>query len=96
MTTMELIDRGIGHNCLSDAYDLGRADAYKEIAYSDNTIKETFEKLAYEKGRADAIDDFREKLFGKLCRLTLSMYNFKLFDDVLQETYKELKERNNV
>lgn len=26
MTTLELIERGIGHNCLSDAYDLGRAD----------------------------------------------------------------------
>lgn len=33
MTTMELIERrGIGYNCLSDAYDLGRADAYKELA----------------------------------------------------------------
>lgn len=31
MTTMELIERGIGHNCLSDAYDLGRADAYEEL-----------------------------------------------------------------
>lgn len=31
MTTMELIERGIGHNCLSDAYDLGRTDAFNEI-----------------------------------------------------------------
>ena len=31
MTTMELIERGIGHNCLSDAYELGRADAYDEM-----------------------------------------------------------------
>ena len=30
MTTMELIERGIGHNCLSDAYELGKADAIKE------------------------------------------------------------------
>lgn len=31
MTTMELIERGIGHNCLSDAYELGRADAIVEV-----------------------------------------------------------------
>ena len=31
MTTMELIERGIGHNCLSDAYELGRADVINEI-----------------------------------------------------------------
>jgi len=31
MTTMELIGKGIGHNCLSDAYDLGRADAIDEM-----------------------------------------------------------------
>lgn len=31
MTTTELIERGIGHNCLSDAYDLGRHDAEKEL-----------------------------------------------------------------
>lgn len=31
MTTMELIEkRGIGYNCLSDAYDLGRAEGRKE------------------------------------------------------------------
>ena len=32
MTTMELIERGVGHNCLSDAYDLGRADKEKELS----------------------------------------------------------------
>lgn len=31
MTTNELIEKyGIGHNCLSDAYDLGRTDAIEE------------------------------------------------------------------
>ena len=39
MTTLELIERGIGHNCLSDAYDLGRADAIEEFAHA---LKETF------------------------------------------------------
>ena len=31
MTTLELIERGIGHNCLSDAYDLGRAEVIEKI-----------------------------------------------------------------
>lgn len=31
MTTTELIERGIGHNCLSDAYDLGKTDAIEEF-----------------------------------------------------------------
>lgn len=44
--------------------------------------------------RADAIEEFRIKLFEKLVRLTLSMWYFKLFDDALQETYKELMEQN--
>lgn len=34
MTTMELIGKGIGHNCLSDAYDLGRAEAIEEVIKS--------------------------------------------------------------
>lgn len=38
MTTNELIEKGIGHNCLSDAYDLGRADMLDSIilAVKDN------------------------------------------------------------
>lgn len=40
MTTMELIERGIGYNCLSDAYDLGKAEAYAEV---DNLIAEMAE-----------------------------------------------------
>lgn len=32
MTTLELIEKhGIGHNCLSDAYELGRKDAIEEF-----------------------------------------------------------------
>lgn len=31
MTTIELIERGVGYNCLSDAYDLGRADAIDDL-----------------------------------------------------------------
>ena len=30
MTTLELIERGVGANCLSDAYDMGKADAIEE------------------------------------------------------------------
>lgn len=44
MTTMELIEKhDIGFNCLSDAYDLGRADAidelYNEILYIENKFR---------------------------------------------------------
>ena len=32
MTTTELIEKhGIGHNCLADAYELGRQDAIQEV-----------------------------------------------------------------
>lgn len=58
MTTTELIEKhGIGHNCLSDAYDLGyqegRADKYREITseYMLLTEKQVVEI------RADAIDE---------------------------------------
>lgn len=58
MTTLELIERGIGHNCLSDAYDLGRADAINEFVtrfeeqYSRMTINiGEFRKYQYEMHR---------------------------------------------
>ena len=72
MTTMELIERGIGHNCLSDAYDLGRADEREEwetaagemiMKYAGdiykalpNVVKEIQTK-AYQQGRVDAIKE---------------------------------------
>ena len=66
----------------------------KGCPYQDKSdCVECFE--AYQQGRADAIEEFRNKLFGKLMRLNLSMWHFKLFDDALQETYNELKEKNN-
>ena len=37
----------------TEGYQQGRADAFQEIAYSDSVIKEPFETLAYEKGKAD-------------------------------------------
>lgn len=64
MTTMELIDRGIGHNCLSDAYELGRADAIAEIEKRDNRSFLTTDQIhdlcteAMIKGRADMKMDF--------------------------------------
>lgn len=57
MTTMELIERGIGHNCLSDAYDLGRADAM-----NDDGVPKQLLEMGYKKGRADAIDDLVKKV----------------------------------
>ena len=42
MTTNELIEKyGIGHNCLSDAYDFGRADMLKDVIAIVESIKKT-------------------------------------------------------
>lgn len=46
----------------SNGYTKGRESAFKEIAYSDDVIKEPFEKLAYEKGKADAIDGIKAEI----------------------------------
>lgn len=43
--------------------------------------------------RAEVINEFRNKLFSKLIKLTLSKSDFKLFDNILLETYRELKEQ---
>lgn len=55
MTTTELIERGIGHNCLSDAYDLGRHDAETEL----NTLGE----CEYNKGAEDFAKWLQENVF---------------------------------
>lgn len=49
MTTLELIEKhGIGHNCLSDAYELGRKDAIEEIlSWMDNNCWVEKELLEY-------------------------------------------------
>lgn len=71
-------------------------DCNKCVWHTDGNCKKwDCEYKTVEDIRTDAIDEFREKVFNKFCRLTLSMYNFKLFDDALQEAYKELKENNN-
>ena len=46
----------------NDVYELGRADAFKEIAYSDGVKKEEFEILAYNKGRAEAIEELLKSI----------------------------------
>lgn len=59
MTTMELIEKyGIGHNCLSDAYALGMMHGLDGM---ENAVR-----LAEEKARASAIDEFKERLLD-LC-----------------------------
>lgn len=66
MTTNELLKRGIGHNCLADAYELGKADGYHkaENDYFAKTQKdrENAYNCGYEKGGADAIEELLKKL----------------------------------
>lgn len=49
MTTMELIKKGIGHNCLSDAYDLGRADMLDSIIQAEKNKYYCDEELCGER-----------------------------------------------
>lgn len=67
MTTMELIERGIGHNCLSDAYELGRADALDECIVK---LEELYEQTKYPQYNhycngiedcIDILDELKEK-----------------------------------
>jgi len=58
MTTMELIEKGIGHNCLSDAYDLGRADE-RPSAFGKGYDS------GYQRGRADALKEAFDKTYTK-------------------------------
>lgn len=100
MTTNELIEKyGIGHNCLSDAYDIG----YKQG--KADTITKVFNAgfaSGYEKGRADAIEEFANEVIKP------SNYERFDFDDCLDSSDKandffkyvfsiaeQLKEENN-
>lgn len=63
MTTLELIEKhGIGHNCLSDAYDLGYQQGRAE--QKDEVVLE-FEKI-YREGLQDPTDKSKIKLI-ELC-----------------------------
>lgn len=65
MTTLELIERGVGHNCLSDAYELGRNAAIEEFVneyknfVSDEGECNLQEDCSYSGGWC--IDCFKEK-----------------------------------
>lgn len=54
-------------------YEKGRADREKELSELPNEYSEKLWKLAYNRGRADAIDDFVKEL------------EFRFFDDGLWE-----------
>ena len=59
MTTLELIEKyGIGHNCLADAYALGMAHGLD--------VLEDAVRLAEEKARVDAIEEYKCRLL-ELC-----------------------------
>lgn len=89
MTTLELIERGIGHNCLSDAYDLGRADKYQEITseYMLLTEKQVAEiKTDAVEECIQAIEDTK-CLFDNTTKWTMGQ------KDHLQNVLRKLKEQ---
>jgi len=69
MTTLELIEKhGIGHNCLSDAYELGRADGYSQAENDYHKQTEKDRQSAYDCGyqqvRADVWADIDKIING--------------------------------
>ncbi len=87
MTTNELIKRGIGHNCLSDAYDLGYHDAMQD----DGVPKQLIE-MGYKKGRADAIEEFRGYLKTVIpCEMPQDIWNMGV-DNTCDRILKEQTE----
>lgn len=100
MTTMELIEKGIGHNCLADAYDLGRADAYssidkfRAITNEENIwiVSETFMREHDKQIRAELIDEIME-LKGKHCD-SCSMQSM-CGNDCLKNILEGLKHKSN-
>lgn len=80
MTTMELIERGIGHNCLSDAYELGRADGYRkaENDYFTKTQKdrENAYSCGYELGKAEAYAEV-DNLIAEMTEIAESQMMFR-------------------
>lgn len=96
MTTLELIERGVGANCLSDAYDLGRADeqlqsiedAKQQATEYLNALNKAKEE-AYEQGKADGIDECINLI--KMCCPTEEVSSFGLLVCGLEK----LKEQSN-
>ena len=106
MTTLELIERGVGHNCLSDAYDLGREDAERDFQNSDywndylaQVIKDT---------KADAIEEFvsfvkNDWRITQGCVVTnettdcfrIGSFLINLLEQFQIEYAEQLKEKNN-
>lgn len=110
MTTMELIERGIGHNCLSDAYDLGYADALD--IDMDKPMHFTDEQKAWVKNyiiinakrqKADAIDEYKNSISKKIKDMQFNTgrawFDFDASIDrcleIIEQEAKQLKEQTN-
>lgn len=76
----------------SVGYEQGRADTFQEIAYSDAVIKEPFEELAYQQGRADGIEEYNRELkyhFIDVEDLSLSSEFFEFVDRIAGQMKEE-------
>lgn len=65
----DVIDSLSKYDCdsVEEVFESGRKDAFQEIACSDNVIKEPFEILAYNKGRAEALKPIQKLLDDWFC-----------------------------
>lgn len=94
MTTMELIEKGIGHNCLSDAYDLGRAEAERDFQNSD--YWNDYLAQVIKDAKADAIEEFVsnfEKEFApNLDGSLIAMIEFSKWFDKVNKIAEQLEE----
>lgn len=90
MTTLELIERGVGANCLSDAYDMGKADAETEHNKMCETCVHKVSKsdidAVYQQGRADGVKEFADRL-----RVNFDLYAWKNSDEVIDCTLAEMQ-----
>ncbi|MDO4801134.1 MAG: hypothetical protein Q4A15_03110 [Prevotellaceae bacterium] len=104
MTTIELIEKhGIGHNCLADAYELGRKDAERDFQNSEYW-NDYLQKIISD-AKADAIDELLNNvsesiIWDVLAELMIRNISVsegaKKVIDYLQKVAEELKEKRTV
>lgn len=89
MTTLELIEKhGIGHNCLSDAYELGRQDAERDFQNSDYW-NDYLQKIISD-AKAEWIEEFREKI-NKYLNESTDFADFVVTDTAIDYVLDEMK-----
>lgn len=71
-------------------YEQGRKDAFSEIAYSDDVIKEPFEKLAYEQGYEQGKKDAWEDIDKIINGMTNPIETMRIIIEQMKEHKNEM------